>query len=55
MASDDPETETTEDLVEGTRQARAEAEKVVEEAHEDAQELEQQLEDQGLTPDDTPG
>lgn len=52
MANDgDDQTESTEDLIEGTREAKAAAEESLEKAHEDAAELEQTLEDEGLTPD----
>jgi hypothetical protein len=42
--------ETTEELIEGTRQAREGAEQALEEAHEEAEELQETLESQGLVP-----
>ncbi|MGI8939854.1 MAG: hypothetical protein ACR2JF_16890 [Iamia sp.] len=42
--------ETTEHMIEGTREAKEAAEQAVSEAHEDADDLEQRLESEGLTP-----
>ncbi|CAN5724928.1 hypothetical protein BH24ACT4_BH24ACT4_07720 [soil metagenome] len=51
MATDgNDETETTEHMIEGTREAKEAAEQAVSEAHEDADDLEQRLESEGLTP-----
>lgn len=47
----DDQTETTEDLIAGTQEAKAAAEASLEKAHEDAAELEATLEAEGLTPD----
>jgi len=52
--NDRDETETTEDLKEGTREAKEAAQEALAEVHQDAEELEERLEDEGLTPD-TPG
>jgi hypothetical protein len=54
MANGD-ETETTDDLIEGTREARQAAEEALDEAHDDAEELEDQLEAEGLVPDTDQG
>ncbi len=50
MATDGND-ETTEHMIEGTRDAREAAEEAVSEAHEDADALEERLESQGLNPD----
>ncbi len=44
------EHETTEHMIEGTREAKEAAEEAVGLAHEDAGELEERLESDGLTP-----
>lgn len=51
----DDQTETTDDLIEGTREAKAAAEEALEEAHDDAEELEERLESEGLVPDTDEG
>ncbi len=46
--------ETTDDLIQQTKEAKEAAQEAVAEVHQDAEELEERLEDEGLTPD-TPG
>ena len=48
--ANDGDHETTEHMIEGTREAREAAEDAVGEAHEDADELEERLESEGLDP-----
>ncbi|HYI60253.1 MAG TPA: hypothetical protein VEW93_00455 [Acidimicrobiales bacterium] len=45
-------TESTDEIIEGTREARQAAEEALQEAHGDAEELEERLESEGLVPDD---
>lgn len=50
----DNDRETTEHMIEGTREAKEAAQEAVEEVHEEADDLEERLESEGLTPvDDT--
>ncbi|HXH56356.1 hypothetical protein [Iamia sp.] len=50
----DNDRETTEHMIEGTREAKEAAQEAVEEVHEEADDLEDRLESEGLTPvDDT--
>jgi protein subunit release factor A len=48
----DNDRETTEHMIEGTREAKEAAQESVEEVHEEADDLEDRLEAEGLTPSD---
>lgn len=48
----DNDRETTEHMIEGTREAKEAAHEAVEEAHDEAEDLEDRLESEGLTPAD---